>query len=185
MTLENGRGFALTRTFASSLGQKSRVNQTPRDLVPGNGEAVPTRPRLRSGLPSDLLEGGWTVTRRIWALSIATTALVALGAIGFLSASAPNTGGSGPSGPGGSFPSHWRHGLEEGQWRGPLLHRLNLSDAQRTQIQTILAQECESAGALYQQLDSDKVALSDKFFAAGASQSADPERQVRQLVGGQ
>ena len=101
--------------------------------------------------------------------------------MGFLSASASNTGGGGPSGPGG-FHSHWGHGREDGLGLGPLLHRLNLTDAQRTQIQTILSQERESAGTLYQQLHSDKAALSEKFFAPGALQSADLEPQVQQLA---
>jgi Spy/CpxP family protein refolding chaperone len=122
------------------------------------------------------------VSRRIWALSLTMTALVALGAMGFLSASASNPGGSGPSGAGG-FHSHWGHGHEDGLGLGPLLHRLNLTDAQRTQIQTILSQERESAGTLFQQLHSDKAALSDKFFAPGALQSADLEPQVKQLAG--
>jgi Spy/CpxP family protein refolding chaperone len=122
------------------------------------------------------------MSRRIWALSLAVTALVTVGAMGFLNAGASNTGGSGPSGPGG-FHSHWGHGHEDGFGLGPLLKRLNLSDAQRTQIQTILSQERESAGTLYQQLHSDKAALSDKFFAPGALQSADLEPQVHQLAG--
>ena len=122
------------------------------------------------------------MSRRIWALSAAVTALVAVGATGFLSASASNAGGSGPSGPGG-FHSHCRHGEGDGIGLGPLLHRLNLTDAQRTQIQTILSQERESARTLHQQLHSDKAALGEKFFAPGALQSADLEPQIQQLAG--
>ncbi len=118
------------------------------------------------------------MSRRIFALSLALAAFVTLGAVGLVSARASNAE-VGSDGPGG----HWGRGHGgDGLGLGPLLHRLNLSDAQRAQIQTILSQGRESMGSLHQQLHSSKAALSEKFFAPGALQTADLEPEVQKLA---
>ena len=120
------------------------------------------------------------MSRRIWVLSLGVAALVTVGATGFLSASASSPGGPGGfGGPGG----HWGH--EHGDRLGfeLFLRKLNLTDAQRGQIQTIMSQERQSAGSLYQQLHGEKAALSGKFFTPGALQAADLAPDVQKLAG--
>lgn len=120
------------------------------------------------------------MTRRIWLLSLGVVALVTVGATGFLSASASSPGGSGGFGePGG----HWGHGHGDRVGLELFLRKLNLTDAQRGQIQTIMSQERESAVSLYKQLHSEKAALSGKFFAPGALQPADLDPDAQKLAG--
>lgn len=120
------------------------------------------------------------MSRRVWVLLLGVAALVTVGATGFLSASATSSGG--PGGFGG-LGGHWGH--EHGDRLGfeLFLRKLNLTDAQRGQIQTIMSQERASAVTLYKQLHSDKAALSEKFFAPGALQASDLEPEVQKLAG--
>ena len=113
------------------------------------------------------------MSRRIWAVSLAVVALVTVGAMGFLSASA-----SSPGEPGG-FGGH-RHGDRLGLEL--FLRQLNLSDAQRGQIKSILAQQRESAAPLYKQLKSEKATLSSMYFAPGALQASDLAPEVQKLA---
>lgn len=117
------------------------------------------------------------MSRRIWAVSLAVAALVTVGATGFLSASAMS--GGEPAGPGG----HWGHGHGDRLGLELFLRQLNLTDAQRGQIKSIMSQQRESAVTLHKQLHSEKATLSGKFFAPGALQAADLEPEVQKLAG--
>jgi Spy/CpxP family protein refolding chaperone len=116
------------------------------------------------------------MSRRIWALSLAVATLFTLGAAGLLSASASNGGGE--MGPGG----HWGRGQGGGLGLELYLRTLNLTDPQRAQIKTILSQQREASMALFKQLHSEKDALSSKFFAPGALQTADLEPDLQKLA---
>jgi Spy/CpxP family protein refolding chaperone len=115
-------------------------------------------------------------SRRIWAFSFAVAALVTVGAAGFLSASASSSGG--PEGSG----FHWGHRHGDRLGLELFLRQLNLTDAQRGQIKTIMSQQHESAAALYKQLHGEKETLSGKFFAPGALQASDLEPDVQKLA---
>jgi Spy/CpxP family protein refolding chaperone len=116
------------------------------------------------------------MSRRIWAVSLAVAALVSVGAMGFLSANASST-----EGPGG-FGGHWGHGHGDRLGLELFLRQLNLSEAQRGQIKSIMSQQRESAAPLDKQLKSEKATLSGMFFAPGALQASDLGPEVQKLA---
>lgn len=147
------------------------------DLVRGDG--AQRRPGRKGDVASQNeamgdQKGDETVSLRNWALSLGVAALATLGATGIWSASASSPGG----GPGGG----WGHGHGDRLGLELFLRQLNLSDSQRGQIKTILSQQRESAATLRQQLQSEKAALSSKFFAPGALQAADLEPELQKLA---
>jgi Spy/CpxP family protein refolding chaperone len=116
------------------------------------------------------------MSRRIWAVSLALAALVTVGALGFLSANASSTEGP------GEFGGHWGHGHGDRLGLELFLRQLNLSEAQRGQITSIMSQQRESAAPLYKQLKSEKATLSGMFFAPGALQASDLGPEVQKLA---
>jgi Spy/CpxP family protein refolding chaperone len=98
---------------------------------------------------------------------------VTVGATGLLSASA-----SSPGEPGGQ----WGHGHGDRLGLELFLHQLNLSEAQRGQIKSIMSQQRESAMPLYKQLKSEKATLSSMFFAPGALQASDLGPELQKLA---
>jgi Spy/CpxP family protein refolding chaperone len=115
--------------------------------------------------------------RRIWAVSLAVAAFVTVGATGFFAARAADAGG--PGEPGG----HWGHGRGDRLGFELFLRQLNLSEAQRGQIKSILTQQRASAEPLFTQLRSEKATLSQMFFAPGTLQASDLGPEVQKLTG--
>jgi Spy/CpxP family protein refolding chaperone len=64
-----------------------------------------------------------------------------------------------------------------------ILPSLNLTETQRTGIQSIMVQAYQAKSVLEQQLDSEKAGISAKLFAAGPLQDSDLEPQIKNLAG--
>jgi len=125
--------------------------------------------------PRHARKGEGTMSRRIWAVSLAVAAFVAVGATGFVGARAAN-GGGWPGGDG----EHWGHGDRLGF--GLFLRQLDLDEGQRGQIKSILSQQRAAAEPLVKQLRSEKATLSSQFFAPGALQASDLAPEVQKLA---
>jgi protein CpxP len=121
-------------------------------------------------------EEGTMSRRRIFAVSLAVAAFVAVGATGFLAAHAAEAGPGEPEG-------HWGHGHGDRFGFALYLRQLNLTEAQRGQIKSLLSQQRSSAEPLFEQLRSEKATLSNRFFAPGALQASDLGPELQKLAG--
>ncbi len=63
-----------------------------------------------------------------------------------------------------------------------LLHGLTLTDAQRTQIHQIMANDRSGFASLFQQLHQAEDALNDQILAPGTKQASDLAPQVQQIA---